>query len=175
MSEHQSPPVAPPRSRPALMLVPPSPPPCPPSGERLLVVAEGFLLTSERLEVGGRTWRLEELRGFSTRQEAPGWKLPLGALLVAAGLAPTLLPRADAWDVTAALVGVTVLLFASILRLVLAADTYCLVVWTAEGARQVLRSEDHQLFARVEEALGEVLGRVEPRPVAPPRRLVLVR
>jgi len=51
--------------RSVLRLVPSLPPePLTPSGERVLVVAEGFRLTSERLEVAGGSWRLEELRGF---------------------------------------------------------------------------------------------------------------
>ncbi len=139
----------------------------------MLVSADGFRLTSERLEVGERSWRLEELRGFRTQHEAPGLKLPLGMGLVAVLVQPALLLQEGSWRVTMALVVGTALLFAAILRLVLATDTYSLTVWTAEGARQVLRCEDHQLFAQVEEALGEVLPRPEPEVF--PRRLVLVR
>src|SRR4051794_34563045 len=75
------------RSRPrsVLWLVPSLPPePCTPSGERVLVAADGFRLTSERLEAAGRSWRLEELRGFGTRHAAPS----LGpSLLAGAGAA----------------------------------------------------------------------------------------
>jgi Family of unknown function (DUF6232) len=159
-----------------LRLVPSLPPePLTPSGERVLVAAEGFRLTSERLEVAGGSWRLEELRGFGTRHEAPGLKLPLLVGAAAALVVPTLMLQPGSFRVTAALVVATVLVFASIVRLVVAADTYWLTVRTAEGERQVLRCQDHQLFAQVVEALGEVLERPEPRPPVSVRRLALVR
>ncbi|MGZ3458072.1 MAG: DUF6232 family protein, partial [Archangium sp.] len=156
------------------------PGPLTPSGERVLVAVEGFRLTSERLEAAGRSWRLEELRGFGTRQVAPGLKLPLSFGVGAALVVPALLLQPGSFRVTAALVVATVLVFASIVRLVVAADTYWLTVRTADGERQVLCCQDHQLFARVVEALGEVLERPEPRPVSPgpgvpARRLALVR
>jgi hypothetical protein len=146
----------------------------------VLVEADGFRLTSERLEVAGGSWRLEELRGFGTRHQAPGFRVPLLLGAGAALVVPMLLLQPGSFRVTAALLVATVLVFASILRLVVAADTYWLTVRTAEGERQVLRCQDHQLFARVVEALGEVLERPEPRsvapaPGAPARRLALVR
>ena len=159
-----------------LRLVPSLPlEPLTPSGERVLVAAEGFRLTSERLEARGGSWRLEELRGFGTRHEAPGLKLPLLVGAAAALVVPSLLLQPGSFRVTAALVVATLLVFTSIVRLVVAADTYWLTVRTAEGERQVLRCQDHQLFARVVEALGEVLERPEPRPPVPVRRLALVR
>ncbi|WP_375769606.1 DUF6232 family protein [Archangium gephyra] len=159
-----------------LRLVPSLPPePLTPSGERVLVAAEGFRLTSERLEVAGGSWRLEELRGFGTRHESPGLKLPLVVGAAAALVVPSLMLQPGSFRVTAALVVAMVLVFASIVRLVVAADTYWLTVRTADGERQVLRCQDHQLFARVVEALGEVLERPEPRPPVHVRRLVLVR
>jgi len=167
--------VARPRSMSVLRLVPPPPEPRTPSGERVLVSAEGFRLTSERLEAAGRSWRLEELHGFGTRREAPGLKLPLLAGVGAALVMPVLLLKPGSFQVTAALVVATVLVFASIVRLVVAADTYRLTVRTAEGEWQVLCCQDHQLFARVVEALGEVLVRPEPNPPVPERRLALVR
>lgn len=179
MMERESWPVAQSRARPVLRLVPSlAPEPRPPSGERVLVSAEGFLLTSERLEVAGRSWRLEELRGFGTRHESPGLKLPLLLGAGAALVVPGLLLQPGSFRVTAALVVATVLVFASIVRLVVAADTYWLTVRTAEGERQVLCSQDHQFFARVVDALGEVLERpapVTPAPGVPARRLALVR
>ena len=163
-------------SKSVLRLVPSLPPePLTPSGERVLVAAEGFRLTSERLEVAGGSWRLEELRGFGTRHEAPGFKLPLLVGAAAALVVPSLMLQPGSFRVTAALVVAMVLVFASIVRLVVAADTYWLTVRTAEGERQVLRCQDHQLFARVVEALGEVLERPEPRPPVTVRRLALVR
>ena len=163
--------------RSVLRVVPSLPPePLTPLGERVLVAAEGFRLTSERLEVAGGSWRLEELRGFGTRHEAPGFKLPLLVGAAAALVVPSLMLQPGSFRVTAALVVATVLVFASIARLVVAADTYWLTVRTADGERQVLRCQDHQLFARVVEALGEVLERPEsPRPPVPVRRLALVR
>lgn len=159
-----------------LRLVPSLPPePLTPSGERVLVAAEGFRLTSERLEVAGGSWRLEELRGFRTRHEAPGFKLPLLVGAAAALVVPSLLLQPGSVRVTAALVVAMLLVSTSIIRLVVAADTYWLTVRTAEGERQVLRCQDHQLFARVVEALGEVLERPEPRPPVKVRRLALVR
>lgn len=162
--------------RSVLRLVPSLPPePLTPSGERVLVAAEGFRLTSERLEVAGGSWRLEELRGFGTRHEAPGLKLPLLVGAAAALVVPSLMLQPGSFRVTAALVVAMVLVFASIVRLVVAADTYWLTVRTADGERQVLRCQDHQLFAKVVEALGEVLERPEPRPAVGVRRLALVR
>jgi len=162
--------------RAVLRLVPSLPPESPtPSGERVLVEAEGFRLTSERLEAAGRSWRLEELRGFGTRHASPGLKLPLVGGLAAALVVPSLLLQPGSFRVTAALVVATVLVFASIVRLVVAADTWWLTVRTAEGERQVLCCQDHQLFARVVEALGEVLERPEPRPTVSAHRLALVR
>ncbi|MFY0526912.1 DUF6232 family protein [Archangium gephyra] len=159
-----------------LRLVPSSPPdPLTPSGERVLVAAEGFRLTNERLEAMGGSWRLEELRGFGTRHEAPGLKLPLLVGAAAALVVPSLMLQPGSFRVTAALVVAMVLVFASIVRLVVAADTYWLTVRTADGERQVLRCQDHQLFARVVEALGEVLERPEPGPPVSVRRLALVR
>ncbi len=159
-----------------LRLVPSLPPePLTPSGERVLVAAEGFRLTSERLEATGGSWRLEELRGFGTRHEAPGLKLPLLVGAAAALVVPSLMLQPGSLRVTAALVVAMVLVFTSIVRLVVAADTYWLTVRTADGERQVLRCQDHQLFARVVEALGEVLERPEPRPPVSVRRLALVR
>ncbi|HEY0095510.1 MAG TPA: DUF6232 family protein, partial [Archangium sp.] len=121
------------------------------------------------------SWRLEELRGFGTRHEAPGLKLPLVVGAAAALVVPSLMLQPGSFRVTAALVVAMVLVFASIVRLVVAADTYWLTVRTAEGERQVLRCQDHQLFARVVEALGEVLERPEPRPPVHVRQLALVR
>jgi hypothetical protein len=141
----------------------------------VLVAAEGFRLTSERLEATGGSWRLEELRGFGTRHEAPGLKLPLLVGAAAALVVPSLMLQPGSLRVTAALVVAMVLVFTSIVRLVVAADTYWLTVRTADGERQVLRCQDHQLFARVVEALGEVLERPEPRPPVSVRRLALVR
>ncbi len=144
-------------------------------GERVLVSADGLRLTSERLEVEGRSWRLEELRGFATRHEAPGLLLPLLGGVGSALVVPALMLQPGSFRVTAALVVATVLVFASIARLVGAADTYWLTVRTAEGERRVLRCQDHQLFAQVVEALVEELERPVARAPAPVHRLVLVR
>ena len=64
---------------------------------------------------------------------------------------------------------------AAIARVVAAADTYRLLVRTAEGERQVWCGQDHQLLARVVRELGEKLAHGEPPRPAPVRRLVLVR
>jgi len=152
-----------------------APPPPPPPGEHVWVEAEGLRLTSERLEVAGGSWGLTELRGYGTRREAPGLWLPLGLGAAAALVVPALLLQPGSFRVTAALVVAMVLVFAAIARLVAAADTYWLVVRTAGGERLVWHCQDHQLFARVERALGEVLE--PPAPVARPPvpRLALVR
>lgn len=164
------------RARPVLWLVSSSPPPSQtPPGERVLVEGEGLRLTSERLEAEGRSWRLEELRGFGTRRESPGLWLPLGVGGSAALLVPGLLLQPGSFRVTAALVVATLLVFAAIARVVAAADTYRLLVRTAEGERQVWCGQDHQLLARVVRELGEKLERPESSRPAPVRRLVLVR
>jgi hypothetical protein len=177
MMERESWSVAQPRPRSVLRLVPSaSAESRTPLGERVLVSAEGFRLTSERLEAAGHSWRLEEIRDFGTRHASPALKLPLAVGVAAALVVPALLLQPGSLPVTAALVVATVLVFASIARLVVAADTWWLTVRTAEGERQVLCCQDHQLFARVVEALGEVLERPAPRPVVPTaHRLVLVR
>jgi uncharacterized protein DUF6232 len=164
------------RARPVLWLVSSAPPPpLTPSGERVLVEGEGLRLTSERLEAKGHSWRLEELRGFGTRRESPGLWLPLGVGASAALLVPGLLLQPGSFRVTAALVVATLLVFAAIARVVAAADTYRLLVRTAEGERQVWCGQDHQLLARVVRELGEKLERSESPRSAPVRRLVLVR
>jgi hypothetical protein len=146
------------RSGPRLVAVPPPEPGDAPR-ERLVAEVEGFRLTTERLEAGGRTYRLEELEGYQTRRVAPGLTLPLVAGGVAAMGMPVLLLRSESWPVTVALVLATAVLFASIAWLVVAADTYWLTVRTVEGEREVLRCRDHQLLGRVVEALGEALAR----------------
>ena len=157
--------VASARARPVLRLVPPLPPePQPPPGERVLVAAEGFRLTSERLEAQGHSYRLEEIREVATRHATPHLKLPLALGLLAALVEPALLLQPRSLLVSVGLVVATSLVFASILWLVLAADTYWVAVRTAEGEQQVLRCRDHQLFARVVEALGEALGQGRPAP-----------
>lgn len=164
--------------KPVLRLLPPLPPePLSGEGERVLVEAEGFRLTSERLESAGHSWRLAELRGFGTRHEAPGLRVPLLVGMGAALVVPSLLLQPGSFRVTVALVVATLLVFASIARLVMAADTYWLTVRTPEGERQVLCCQDHQLFARVVEELGGVLAPPEPKPRTPtvPVRLALVR
>ncbi|MFY0582733.1 DUF6232 family protein [Cystobacter fuscus] len=102
----------------------------------MLVEGEGLRLTSERLEAEGRSWRLEELLGFGTRRESPGLWLPLGVGGSAALLVPGLLLQPGSFRVTAALVVATLLVFAAIARVVAAADTYRLLVRTAEGERR---------------------------------------
>ncbi|MET0403954.1 MAG: DUF6232 family protein [Cystobacter sp.] len=144
-------------------------------GEQVLVEGAGLRLTSERLEVEGRSWRLEELRGFGTRRESPGLMVPLGLGVSAALSVPGLLLQPGSFRVTAALVVALLLVFAAIGWLVAAADTYRLLVRTAEGERQVWCGQDHQLLARVVRELGEKLERADaPRP-AVVRRLALVR
>ncbi|ATB30123.1 hypothetical protein MEBOL_003578 [Melittangium boletus DSM 14713] len=165
------------RPRPVLWVLPAvAPRPPMPPGEHVWVEAEGLRLTSERLEVAGGSWGLAELRGYGTRRESPGLVLPLGMGAGAALVVPMLLLQPDSFRVTAALVVATLLVFTAIARLVAAADTYWLVVRTAEGERPVWHCQDHQLFARVEQALGEVLEPPAPAPREPPvRRLALVR
>ena len=177
MNRHESPPAGS-RPRPMLWALSSSNPrPAGGPGERVLVSSEGFRLTSERLEVEGRSWRLEELRGFGTRHAAPNPRLPLLCGVGAALVVPMLMLQPHSVRVTAALVAATLVVFASIARLVAAADTYWLTVRTAEGERLVLRCQDHQLFARVVEALGEELEGPGPRAPAPApvHRLALVR
>ena len=150
------------------------PAPAPP-GEQVLVEGAGLRLTSERLEAAGRSWRLEELRGFGTRRESPGVLLPVGVGVGAALWVPGLLLQPGSFRVTAALVVATLLVFAAIVWLVAAADTYRLLVRTAEGERQVWCGQDHQLLARVVRELGEKLERSDAPHPAPVRRLALVR
>lgn len=147
------------RPRPVLRLVPPLPPePLPPPGERVLLATPGLRLTSERLEAHGRSYRLADIHGLSTRHAAPRL-LPTLTLGLAAALAePVLLLQPPSLPVSLALLLATALVFASMVRLLLAADTWWLSVCTAEGERQVLRCQDHQLFTRVQEALQQALA-----------------
>jgi hypothetical protein len=154
------------RGRSALWLVPSTPCVAVASlDEHVLVEGAGLRLTSERLEVGGRSWRLEDLRGFGTRRESPGLLLPLGVGVGAALWVPGLLLQPGSFRVTAALVVALLLVFAAIGWVVAAADTYRLMVRTADGERQVWCGQDHQLLARVVRELGEKLERTDaPRP-----------
>jgi hypothetical protein len=160
MIEQERTPSAPQRPRVVLRLVPPLPPePPPPPGERVLLDVEGLKLTRERLEAGGRTYPLADIRCIGTKHRAPRlWPSLLGAALGAVLAVPTLLARPGSVPVYATLAVVGALVFASVLWVVVASDTYWLTIQTPEGERQVLRSHDHQRFARVVSVLGEALG-----------------
>ncbi|XXF78323.1 DUF6232 family protein [Myxococcaceae bacterium GXIMD 01537] len=149
-----------PRPRVALRLVPSLPPdPLPPPGERVLLEVDGLKLTRESLEVGGRSYRLTDIRCMGTRHRAPRlWPSLLVAGLGAVLGGPVLLARPGSLAVYAAIAVVGALVFSSVLWVTVAEDTYWLTIQTAEGERQVLRSHEHQRFARVVAALGEALG-----------------
>jgi hypothetical protein len=158
------------RPRVVLRLVPPLPPePPPPPGERVLLDVEGLRLTREALEAGGHTYRLADIRHLDTRHRAPRlWPSLLGAGLGALLGVPVLLARPGSAAVYAALAVVGALVFASVLWVVVAEDTYWLTIQTAEGERQVLCSHDHQRFARVVSVLREAVGAVRPEGVRVP-------
>jgi hypothetical protein len=163
------------RPRVVLRLVPPLPPePLPPPGERVLLEVDGLKLTREALEAGGSTYRLTDIRCVGTRHRAPRlWPSLLVAGLGAVLGVPVLLARPGSVAVYAALAVVGALVFASVLWVMVAEDTYWLTIHTADGERQVLRSHDHQRFARVVAVLGEALGAV--RSDAGPVRLHAAR
>jgi hypothetical protein len=160
MIEQELTPSAPQRPRVVLRLVPPPPPePLPPPGERVLLELEGLKLTRERLEAGGRTYPLADIRCIGTRHHAPRlWPSLLGAVLGAVLGVPVLLARPGSVPVYASMAVVGALVFASVLWVLVASDTYWLTIQTPEGERQVLCSQDHQRFARVVAVLGEALG-----------------
>lgn len=152
---------APQRPRVVLRLVPPLPPePPPPPEERVLLDVEGLRLTGAALEAGGHTYPLADIRRLDTRHRAPRlWPSLLGAGLGALLGVPVLLARPGSTAVYAALAVVGAMVFASVAWVVVAEDTYWLTIQTADGERQVLRSHDHQRFARVVAVLREALVR----------------
>lgn len=167
MTDQELTPPAPPRPRVVLRLVPPLPPePLPPPGERVLLELEGLRLTREQLEAHGRTYRLADIRCIGTRRRAPRlWPSLLVAGLGAMLGGPVLLARPGSLAVYAALAGVAAAVFASVLWVMVASDSYWLTIQTAEGERQVPCGSDHERFSRVVSVLGETLGPARLTPV----------
>lgn len=170
--EHSNP--AQQRPRVVLRLVPPLPAePGPLPGPAPVLDMQGLRLTREQLDAGGQTFPLKELTGFRTRRQAPRLSLPLlmGSMSVMLAV-PVLLGRPGSALVYAALALIVAGVFASLLYLMRARDTYGLVLRTRRGDLEVFRTQDTECFSRVVEALDRMLVRRLPEGMP---RLVLVR
>ena len=120
--------------------------------ERTLFQAGSMLVTSQRLVMEGRTWWLRDVEGVLTRRRPPR----VVPLLIILGLGVLGLPVLHvlghaSHEVSLAAVGVAI--FGSIAGLLLAEDTYWLVLRTRKRERRVFRSGDQQLVTRLEAAI----------------------
>lgn len=145
--------------------------------ETTLFQAEGVLVTSQRLVTDGRTWLLGDVERVEAVHRAPR-VLPLLIILslgVVVGLpvlhAAMAAPGAQGKGVYGAALGMAGLaIFGSIAGLLLAEDTYWLVLWTRQQERRVFRSRDHRLISRLAVLVTEavVAARQRPGSVTPP-------
>lgn len=130
--------------------------------ERTLFQAGGVLLTNQRLVMDGRTWWLRDVEGVLTRHRPPR-VVPLLVMLAlgVVGL-PVLHSMGQGFHEASVAVG-AVAIFGSITGLLLAEDTYWLVLRTHKRERRVFRSGDHQLVTRLEAAIAAAV-KAERRP-----------
>jgi hypothetical protein len=120
--------------------------------ERTLFQARGVLVTNQRLVMEGRTWWLRDVEGVLTRHRPPR----IVPLLISLMLGVLGLPVLHWWGQTfhqASLAAVGLAIFGSIAGLLLAEDTYWLVLRTRKRERRVFRSGDQQLITRLEAAI----------------------
>lgn len=128
--------------------------------EMTLFLAGGVLVTSRKLVTGERTWLISEIEGVNTLHRAPR-VLPLlaalflGALvglpLLLSGMATSSMPGQELYGV--ALAVAALIIFGSIAGLLLAEDSYWIVLRTRQRECRVFRSQDHQLVANLVEAI----------------------
>jgi hypothetical protein len=128
--------------------------------ELTLFHAEGVLVTSRKLVTGRRTWLISEVEGVNTLYRTPR-VLPLLATLVLGALVglPLLVSgRVSSSWLTGELHGVAmavaaVAIFGSIAGLLMAEDSYWVVLRTRQRERRVFRSTDYQLVNRLVAAI----------------------
>lgn len=154
---------------PLLRLVPALPRAAAP--DDVLFRGEHVVVTRERFEVDGRSWRLDYIESVAVARHSPRHvPLQLGAML---GGALLLLPgvllfssrRApDGSGLGEALLVVAALaLFAAIARLLLLSDTYWLEVRTAYGTTRPYRSTDREHVLQVASVLQRAVDEYPPR------------
>ncbi len=151
---HTAPPLSPPPLAAAALQSPAGGP------EMTLFVSGGVLVTSRKLVTGGKTWLISEIEGVSTLHRAPR-VMPLLAALVLGALVglPLLHSRMVSSSVLeqelygVALAVAALAIFGSIAGLLLAEDSYWLVLRTRQRERRVFRSRDYQLVANLVEAI----------------------
>ncbi|RJS24963.1 hypothetical protein DRW03_07470 [Corallococcus sp. H22C18031201] len=121
-------------------------------------------VTSERLVVQGRAWMLGEVcRVEAVRRSPRMWPL-LVAMSFCGTVALPLVVMLGRWEwvaastLDAARVLVALTFFSSLARLLLAEDTYSLVLTLPGGARSVFSSRDSQLVTRLAAAVDEALA-----------------
>ncbi|MBJ6762540.1 hypothetical protein JGU66_17350 [Myxococcaceae bacterium JPH2] len=131
--------------------------------EVALFQALDLRVTSERLVVQGRAWMLGDVFQVETVRRSPRmWPL-LVAMLFCGAVALPLVVVLGRWELVtagaleAARVLVALTFFSSLARLLLAEDTYSLVLTLPGGAKSVFSSRDSQLVARLAAAVNEAL------------------
>lgn len=139
--------------------------------ETMLLQAKGVLVTTHRLVMGGQSWLLGEVERVETIRRGPRvlpllCTLGLGVLLGlpalhAAMAAPGAESRGGLYGAALAVAGLSI--FGSIAGLLMMEDKYWLVVWTRQHARQVFRSQDHQLVSRLAVLVSEAVEAARDR------------
>ncbi|MCP3137683.1 DUF6232 family protein [Pyxidicoccus xibeiensis] len=138
-------------------------------GEVQLLQEGGVLVTSERVVARGRTQALAEVLSVETVRRSPRMKPVLLALVLGVTVG---LPALSALSVSGtgprglyegALVLAALTVFGSIARLVLAEDSYQLVLNTRGGAWRVLSRREPQHLTRVAELLQEAVATARRR------------
>lgn len=132
--------------------------------ERTLFQAAGVLVTNRKLVTGGRTWLIGEVEGVDTLHRAPR-VLPLLVILVLGALLG--LPMLHSELVSSSWLGkelygmalavVAMAIFGSIAGILLAEDSYWVVLRTRRRERRVFHSRDHQLVTNLAAAIATAL------------------
>jgi hypothetical protein len=121
------------------------------AADPLLLDAHGVRLTRSRLEARGRTYPLAQVRTVRAHGEAPRLMRPVLALFGAALVLPSLLwvfhlLRGGLGDyLEVSLVGTALVVFASLARILMAHDTWYLVLELPDGEARAYASGDREL------------------------------
>lgn len=138
--------------------------------EMMLFQAGGVLVTSRKLVTGRRTWLISELEGVRMLRRAPRVLPQLAALVLGAMVGLPLLhservsPSVLGQELYGVALAVAALaIFGSIAGLLMAEDSYWLVLRTRQRERRVFRSRDHQLVANLAEAIAAAVEAARQR------------
>lgn len=136
----------------------------PPPAEAPLFQAQGVLVTSECVVARGRSQPLADVLRVESIRHSPSLRPVLATLALAMSVG---LPLLSALSVAAtarrgfyeaSLVVLALVLFGSIARLLLAEDSYQVVLHTREGAWRVLTSQEARMSSRLTALLEEAVA-----------------